>query len=129
MYRDDSSASQHLQLANDYFTAVLNRRIPNHERPMLQLWLLAINALRGERHDEAPVLLESLLLKDPKNNIAILWGIGYGLDFDRDKVREACQENLASENRSAADVVSLLLIGAIPETREGRLSEKSSITV
>ena len=116
MYRDDSSARQHLQLANDYFTAVLNRRIPDHERPMLQLWLLAINALRGERHDETTVLLESLLLKDPKNNIAILWGIGYGLDFDRDKVREACQENLASEDRLAADVVSLLLIGAIPET-------------
>ena len=118
MYRDDLSASQHLQLANDYFTAILNRRIPDHERPMLLLWLLAINALRGEHHDEAAVLLESLLLKDPKNNIAILWGIGYGLDFDRDKVRKACQINLASEDRSAADVISLLLVGAIPENEK-----------
>lgn len=116
LYRNDPFAHRQLQLAENCFTAALDKRIADHERSTVQLWLLATHALRKERHGDATALLQSLVSKDPTNNIAILWGIAYGLDFDRDQVRGSCQDNLASEKGSAADVISLLLIDAIPES-------------
>ena len=114
LFLGDPQAFDHLKYAEKHFRAAMEKKLAPYEIENTELWLLAVLALQKSRREDASLVLDSLLSKEPTQTLAVLWAISYGLEFDRVATRQRCLDNLSSGAPSVSDVVTYLSLDGEP---------------